>query len=423
MSLLTLPPELLEKIVIIADPHSSTGQAIRLTCRTLCDVSTPLPAAANPDSVLGTVFSLWKNKKTFFNAIGTLISTVLPQRRGLRAFHWRNPDKAWLWSEIMHQIILTSLSECPDTDFGSISAVRIKNDIPCTPFHDLTDLVVQGRRSLDYVPVIIANCSSLISFEVMISPHDSTRLPPFPVLSLFSAFAEGTHSSVQEVTLAGDYLSLEPSTIPDLIPHFRNLSEFIVPDGFHVSDEFWNALGDARVHLRHTSFLNYLGGYHRLKELHPPVALLHLPQVPADAQDVPYEIQTRFLCHHIIPAHASTLTSVVVQSKYAGSWCFDIPMLKALLLCINLVYIGISVDLKRAQVKGDDNVITKLMANVQQWRYLEHLKIGTPILNNTTASSPREDVLRIHILESIARELRFDYLRELRNKSTSARRS
>ncbi len=261
----------------------------------------------------------------------------------------------------MHRIILTSLSNCPHLDFLSISAVGIKNDIPCAPFHDLTDLLIQGRSSLDYAPAIIANSPSLISFEFMISPHDSTPLLPFPVFSLFSAFPEGAHSSVQELILAGNDLSLELSTIPALIPHFRNLSEFFVPAGFDVPDEFWNALLDARVHLRYVtshdsltdSFLNYLGGYHGLKEL-------HLCPVPANAQDVPDEIHTRFFRCHIIPAHASSLTSVVVQSDYAGSWCFDVPMLKVLLLCTNLVYIGISVDQERAQVKGDENVIVSL---------------------------------------------------------------
>ncbi|KAG7441887.1 uncharacterized protein BT62DRAFT_468654 [Guyanagaster necrorhizus] len=41
MSLLALPTELLEKIVITTDPCTSSRQAIRLTCRTLCDVATP----------------------------------------------------------------------------------------------------------------------------------------------------------------------------------------------------------------------------------------------------------------------------------------------------------------------------------------------------------------------------------------------
>ncbi len=260
----------------------------------------------------------------------------------------------------MHQMILTSLSNCPHLDFISISAVGIKNDIPCAPFHDLTDLLVQGRSSLDYAPVIIANSPSLILFEFMISPHDSTPLPPFPVFSLFSAFPEGAHNSVQELILAGNDLSLELSTIPALIPHFQNLSEFFVPAGFDVPDEFWNALLDARVHLHYVTshdlltnlFLNYLRGYHGLE--------LHLCPVPADAQGVPDAIHTRFFCHHIIPAHVSSLTNVVVQSEYAGSWCFDAPMLKALLLCTNLVYIGISVDQERAQVKGDENIIVGL---------------------------------------------------------------
>ncbi|SJL15898.1 uncharacterized protein ARMOST_19406 [Armillaria ostoyae] len=223
--------------------------------------------------------------------------------------------------------------------------------------------------------------------------------------SLFSAFAEGTHSSVQEVILAGNDLSLEPSTIPALIPYFWNLSEFIIPDGFNVPDEFWNALLDAQVHLHYVTscdsrltdlFLNYLKGYHGLKEL-------HLCPVSTNTQNIPDEIHTQFFRCRIIPAHVSNLTSVVVQSEYAGSWCFDVPMLEALLLCTNLVYIGISVDQGRAQVKGNENVITNLMENVQHWHHLEQLKIGTPILNDTTVHSPTSDDynLKKHVCSDI----------------------
>ncbi len=208
----------------------------------------------------------------------------------------------------------------------------INNDIPCAPLHGLTDLIIQGCSPLDYAPAIIANSPNLFSFKVIISPHDSTSPPPFPVLSLFSAFAEGTHSSVQEVILAGDHLSLEPLTVPALIPHFRNLSEFVVLAGFDVPDEFWNALLDARIYLRRVtardsrlsdSFLDYLGGYHGLKEL-------QMRPVSTSAEEELDKVHTWFFHRHIIPAHSSSLTNVLVQSEYAGSRCFDVPMLKAL---------------------------------------------------------------------------------------------
>ncbi|KAG7441190.1 uncharacterized protein BT62DRAFT_855524, partial [Guyanagaster necrorhizus] len=105
---------------------------------------------------------------------------------------------------------------------------------------------------------------------------------------------------------------------------------------------FWNALLDADVHLPRVispytaltnSFLHYLGAYHGLKVLH-----LSLGAPGNDQTD------TRLFLRRIIPAHSSSLTSILVQPEYAGSWCFDIPMLKALLLCTNLEHIGISVD-------------------------------------------------------------------------------
>ncbi|KAG7441888.1 uncharacterized protein BT62DRAFT_468655 [Guyanagaster necrorhizus] len=111
--------------------------------------------------------------------------------------------------------------------------------------------------------------------------------------------------------------------------------------------------------------------------------MLHLcPSAPGNDQT-----DTRLFLRHIIPAHSSSLTSIVVQPKYAGSWCFDIPMLKALLLCTNLEHIAISIDMQRAQVKHNENVITKLLKNVQHWHSLRQLEIAA-ISTDPTARSP-----------------------------------
>ncbi|KAK0439510.1 uncharacterized protein EV420DRAFT_1583609 [Desarmillaria tabescens] len=329
--------------------------------------------------------SLLKNKETFFERVGRLILAAVLQMQGVREFHWKEPERAEMCSEIIHQII-HSLSNRPHLRFVSISAYGIDNDIPCAPFHGLTYLRIGGHGSLDYVPAIIANSPNLSTLHVLIDRCDSPSLPHFPVLSLFSAFAEGQHSSVRAVVLADNCLSLEPSTIPALIPHFWNLSELVVPFGFNdVPDEFWNALLDANVYLRHVisyhsrpsdSFLDYLGAYHGLKVLHLFV----------QAQYVWDKTRPRFFCRRIIPAHSSSLTSVLVQPIYAGSWCFDVPMLRALLLCPNLVHIGISVDMQRAQVQHDENVITRLLENVQYWHSLEQLEIGAAIPTDPTLS-------------------------------------
>ncbi|KAK0421671.1 hypothetical protein EV421DRAFT_1873783 [Armillaria borealis] len=419
MSLLALPTELLEKIVIITDRRT-----IRLTCKTLCDVATPLVfehisidftkiemhksrairflkelshgrrlarfvrslyfitsnGTDKPKFSLRDALSLLKNKETFFERVGKLILAAVPHMQGLQQFHWKDPDRARMCSEIMDQVI-QSLSNHPHLHFVSVSADGINHDIHCAPFRGLTHLRIAGDGPLDYAPAIIANSPNLFSLKVFSSRRDSASPPHFPVLSLFSAFAEGTHSSVQAVTLGGDYLSLEPSAVPALIPHFRNLSEFVLPVGFDVPDEFWSALLDAQVYLRNAtsyyarltqSFLEYLGGYHGLKVLH-----LCLARVYTD--DAPDKFHSRFFRRHIIPAHSSSLTSVLVQPEYAGFWCFDVRMLKALLLCTNLIHIGISVDEQRAQVEHDENVITKLLENVQHWHHLEQLEIGAAI--------------------------------------------
>lgn len=302
-------------------------------------------------------------------------------------------------SEITEQIIYL-LGNHPHLHFVSIVADGIDNDIPCAPFHGLTRLRIDGDGPLDYVPSIIANSPNLVSLKVLNRRRDSTSPPHFPVLSLFSAFTEGMHSSVQTVFLAGNYFILEPSTVPALIPHFRNLSEFILPVGFDIPDEFWSALLDAQVHLRSAtsyyaltiSFLDYLGGYHGLKALHLQLAHVY-------TEDAPDKFHSRFIRRHIIPAHSLSLTSVVIQPEYAGLWCFDIRMLKALLLCTNLVYIGISIDEQRAEVKHDENVITKLLENVQHWQYLEGLKIGAALSTDLTVRPPSAafDALKVDV--------------------------
>ncbi|KAG7441740.1 uncharacterized protein BT62DRAFT_472374 [Guyanagaster necrorhizus] len=293
-------------------------------------------------------------------------------------------------SNIMDQII-HSLSNHPHLRFVKISAFGIQQDIPCAPFRGLTHLTINGHGSLDYIPAIIANSPSLFRLEVVIYRYDRHSPSHFPVLSLFCSFLEGTHSSVQKVILSGDYLSLEPSTVPALIPHFRKLSNYRLPVGFDVPDEFWNALLDAMVFLHcvssipglqlRDSFLNYPGAYRGLKEVH-----LRLGRI--NAQGVQDEGRARFFLRRIIPMHSWSLINILVQTEYAGCWRFDIPMLETLLLCTNLAYVGISVDRDRARVKYNDNVITKLLNNLPQWPFLEALNIGAAVPRSVRPFQP-----------------------------------
>lgn len=264
---------------------------------------------------------------------------------------------AVLRPKILNQII-HSLSDRPHIRLVSILSSGIKQDIPCAPFRGLTHLTIRGSGSLDYAPAIIANSPNLFRLEIIMDMFPSTS--SFPVLSLFGAFPNGTYSSVQQVMLSGRTFSLDPSTVPALVLHLRNLSEFHVPLGFDVPGEFWIALRDAGVFLHRSvwnrcfeldnSFLNYLGACRELKEVH-----LRLGRRNAfDEQD---EQRAQFFLHNIIMMNSESLTVVLLQPEYAGYWCFDAPMLEVLSFCTNLVYIGICVDKERAQVKQDDNII------------------------------------------------------------------
>ncbi|SJL15897.1 uncharacterized protein ARMOST_19405 [Armillaria ostoyae] len=179
---------------------------------------------------------------------GKLIVAAVPQMETLEKLHWRTMGQAVLQPKIMNQII-HSLSDSSHIHLVSILSSGIKQNIPCAPFHGLTHLTIRGSGSLDYAPAIITNSPNLFRLEIIMDHFSRVSTSLFPVLSLFGAFPNGTYSSVQQVILSGQYFNLEPSTVPALIPHLQNLSEFHVSVGFDVPDEFWIALRDTGVFL------------------------------------------------------------------------------------------------------------------------------------------------------------------------------
>ncbi len=269
-------------------------------------------------------------------------------------------------SSIIDQIV-HSLSNHPHLHFVSISLLQIEQDVSWAHFRGLTHLIIDGDGSLDYAPMIIANSPNLFRLEmIQIDCYVRPSLPRFPVSSLFGAFSEGTHSSIRTLSLSGTHLNLEPSTVPALIPHFRNLTNFRIPDDIKIPNVFWIALLDAKVFLRYISsgrhlalsdsLLDYLAGYRGLKEVH-----LQLGDI--NTRDVLDEYRAGVFLRRIIPMHSRSLTSVAIQVEYAGCWCFDVPMLEALLLCTNVAYIGISVDGQRSRVRLIDNIIVSVLFN------------------------------------------------------------
>ncbi|KAK0220772.1 hypothetical protein EDD85DRAFT_863433 [Armillaria nabsnona] len=436
MSLLVLPAELLEKIVACDPPSygNSWHPVIRLTCRTLCDVATPFvfkhlcinlktmeknkshaiaflkelsqgqrlgrfvqvlrlhsisyDYSSKPNFLEGLRYtiSLSRNKD-----IGKLMLAAVSQMQGLQEFHWMMRGRVVIRSRIIDQIV-HSLSNHPHLHFVSISLLHIEQDVSWAHFRGLTHLIIDGNGSLDYAPTIIANSPNLFRLEVIqIHCYACPSPPRFPVISLFGAFSEGTHSSIRTLSLSGTHLNLEPSTVPALIPHFRNLTNFRIPDDIKIPNVFWIAMLDAKVFLRYVSsgrhsalsdsFLGYLVGYRGLKEVH-----LQLGDI--NTRDILDKYRANVFLRHIIPMHSQSLTSVAIEVEYAGCWCFDVPMLEALLLCTNLAYIGISVDGQRSRVRLIDNIITKLLENLHRWHHLETLDIKEIPTFTTTNFSP-----------------------------------
>ncbi|KAG7447009.1 uncharacterized protein BT62DRAFT_1075739 [Guyanagaster necrorhizus] len=437
MSLLNFPDEILEKIVINTDLRTGSRQAIRLTCKNLCDVATPLifeqfyinftqmardsshtirflrelskgrrlakfiralyfrmlptDSKSNSKSLRNMLASLWKNGDTFYGTIGSLILAAVSQMDALERIHWMTMGKAVLRPKIVDQII-HSLSNRPHIRFVSISSLGIDRDIPCAPFHGLIYLTIDGG-SLNYAPAIIANSPNLFRLKIIMDLFSSALF--MPVLSLFGAFPEGTYSSVQQLILSGPRFSLEPTTVPALVPHLRNLSEFHMPSDFDIPHEFWIELHDAGVFLHRSiwkrciqldnSFLNYFGACRDLKEVH-----LRLGRRNAfEEQD---EQRAQFFLYNIIAMNSGSLTVLLLQPEYAGYWCLDVPMLEVLSLCANLAYIGICVDEKRAKMNHDDNVVTMLLNILRRWNFLETLDLGAaiPIHTMTHPADPIE---------------------------------
>ncbi|KAK0220780.1 hypothetical protein EDD85DRAFT_274742 [Armillaria nabsnona] len=217
---------------------------------------------------------------------------------------------------------------------------------------------------------VIANSPNLFELRISAFRYDHPSPSHFPVLSLFSAFPEGVQSSLYIIRLSGNYFSLDSSTIPALIdiPHLRNLSDFNVPIGFEIPDEFWMCLLADMIYIPRVScsdeglgdsLLMYLGSYQGLQ------GITLRPGEP-NADD---ERRSLFLVHHILPINSISLTRVNINPGYAGHWCLDASMLHSLALCINLEYIGVCVDEERAQVTVSDNVVVKLMKSLPENTY------------------------------------------------------
>ncbi|KAK0439506.1 uncharacterized protein EV420DRAFT_1769426 [Desarmillaria tabescens] len=422
MSILALPPELLEKITFQVGCRGY--QAMRSTCRVLCDVATPfvfenlhinfeyieshrseaksfLKELSNGRRLARFVRSIhfqstmmhrrpkiaqvWNaitllgKQNTFYRTVGNLLLAAVPLMQSLEYFWWGIYDQQVVVDRVAMKDIIHRLSALPRLEFVAITSWKIKQEIPCAPFHHLTSLLVSGRGTLDYVPPIIANSPKLLELDVTTFRYDHPSPPHFPVVSLFSAFPEGEHSSLLIMRLSGNYFNLDPSTVPVLIPHLRKLVQFHVPIGFEIPDEFWSGLLAARVYFPRVScsseglgdsFLTYLGSYHGLKEL-------KLWPFEPNAQDD--ERHSRFLLHHIIPTHAISLTDVTINPRYAGPWCFDASMCHSLSFCMNLEHLAICVDEERAPVTGPGNVVVTLMKSLKHWPFLKCLTIETVV--------------------------------------------
>ncbi|KAK0432362.1 hypothetical protein EV421DRAFT_1849173 [Armillaria borealis] len=420
MSILALPAELLEKIVVEAG--YGNYQAIRLTCRVLCDVATPFVFESlhinlryieynrsqsiaflkelsrgrqlarfvrvihfhsfmmhnkpNLTRLWGAI-SLFKKEPTFYRTVCNLLLAAVPLMQSLERFHWAMYGRVSVdWATLRD--VVYCISTLLRIRSVSISAGKIKQSIPCAPFHHLTSLHVRGRGTIDWVPSIIANSPNLFELRISAFRYDRPSPSHFPVLSLFGAFPEGVQSSLYIIRLSGNYFSLDPSTVPALIPHLRNLSDFDIPIGFEIPDEFWMSLLADMIYIPCVScsdeglgdsLLTYLGSYQGLQEI----------------------------------------TLVIINPGYAGHWCLDAPMHHSLALCTNLEYIDVCVDEERAQVTGSDNVVVKLMKSLKWWPFLRTLKIEAVV--NIEAGKyvhqyepPRRDVCaRVHKLVTACR--------------------
>ncbi|KAK0184411.1 hypothetical protein F5146DRAFT_1075498 [Armillaria mellea] len=373
----------------------SQGRRLARFIRALYFRILPSNSGSNSKGLQNVLESLSKNRDTFYRTIGKLVLAAVAQMDALERIHWKTMGNAVLRPKIVDQII-HSLSNRPHIRFVSILSLGGERDIPCAPFHGLTHLAIRGGGSLNYAPAIIANSPNLFRLEIVMDMFSSTS--PFPVLSL----------SVQQVILSGRCFSLEPTTVLSLIPHLRNLSEFHMPVGFNIPDEFWIALYDARVFLRHStwkrcfeldnSFLNYLAACRNLTEV-------YLRLGGRNAFDEQDEQRAQFFLSNIIAMNSGSLRVILLQPRYGGYWCLDARMLEVLSSCTNLAYIGICVDKERARMKHEDNIIIKLLNILRHWNFLEILDRSmkevsvdiTRCVTNYNCRDPTSQMLRLQI--------------------------
>ncbi|KAK0201253.1 hypothetical protein DFS33DRAFT_1119194 [Desarmillaria ectypa] len=233
-------------------------------------------------------------------------------------------------------------------------------------FHNLRDITFNGHRILDVIPSLIANSPNIYRLDLV---NFSTPDMAFPsVRDIFSSLPSATDRPVEHLSIEGQFM-LPPSDVTFLIPRLRLLASLQIHIA-NVPELFWTALRTEKIFLQHISvvmiddtLLEYLGSYSGIMTLS-----LTFNQSESDAR-------ARRFWKMVLPKHVGTIKELFVHPNTPGEWCLNDEALRILTRCKNLEILRVIVDQDRVDVKGPDNIITRLLECLRRWEYLQNLFI------------------------------------------------
>ncbi|KAG7441931.1 uncharacterized protein BT62DRAFT_460014 [Guyanagaster necrorhizus] len=233
-------------------------------------------------------------------------------------------------------------------------------------FHNLRDITFNGHRVLDVIPSLIASSPDIYRLDLVNFSASNAVFPS--VRDIFSSLPPATCRPVEHLSIEGQFM-LPPSDVTFLIPHLRLLASLQIHIA-NVPEQLWTALRTENIFLHHISvvmindaLVEYLGSYSGIMTLS-----LTPTQPDSDAR------AQRFW-KTVLPKHVRTMKELFVHPNTAGEWCLNDGALRILTQCKNLEILRVIVDQDRVDVKGPDNIITRLLECLRPWEHLQSLSI------------------------------------------------
>lgn len=298
--------------------------------------------------------------------IATRLLEAIPSLVCLRSLHFLGFRQGG-FSTVEVNAVMSRFSKLPQL---STISIILHTDTIHEPFfshfHNLRDITFNGHRILDVIPSLLASSPDVYRLDLVNFSAPNTAFPS--VRNIFPSLPSATYRPVEHLSIEGQFL-LPPSDVTFLIPHLRLLASLQIHI-MNVPEQFWTALRTEKIFLQHISvvmmddaLLEYLGSYSGIMTLS-----LTFTQSESDARG-------RRFWKMVLPKHVKTIKELFVHPNTPGEWCLNDGALRILAQCENLEILRVIVDQDRVDVKGPDNIITRLLECLRRWEHLQSLFI------------------------------------------------